>query len=66
MKIYIVASNTEFTVVTLAENKKQAIENARAEFWNIHGFLPEESREFFTAYNARKYLADENLVFSFI
>ena len=62
MKVYIVASNTAFTVVLLAKNPEDAMKKARVEYWNINGVFPEDYNNTFTVYSAWEYLQDENLI----
>lgn len=62
MKVYIVASNTAFTMVTLAKSKEDAMKKARAKYWNINGVFPEHYNNTFTVYSAWEYLQDENLI----
>lgn len=62
MNIYIIASNTAFTVVTMAKNKADAMKKARDEYWNENGVYPEHYNNEFVVYDARDYLKTENLV----
>ena len=56
MKFYLVATNTDYNIITMAESKADAIQKANLYYLQTYG----ESREDWEAYALQKFLEEEN------